>query len=211
MPIDGSTLEDYMKQERAAYYDLVIKLGFHGKMFKRPKNSVRVIIIPPSAEIQKFANYKSLNKSIDAIREYKDKWNNYVINFEPGPWFSKEGITQVEGLSGASIKYVIKRQTPMKYYSDKQTWGVDEMELIQHGYPGGSTETFKIRTINPVVLWSEARTVFCEIVSPSNAELKVPPIRVERPKREKREREIPKEDSKKKTTTGKKPSAPGTS
>lgn len=30
--------------------------------------------------------------------------------------------------------------------------------------------------------------MFCEIVSPANAELKVPPIRVERPQREKRDR-----------------------
>jgi hypothetical protein len=89
MPVDGSTLEDYIKNKKSSYYDLIIKLGFHGKFFKRPKNSAWLIIVPPSGELSKFSSYMNLNRSMDAIRDFKDRWNNYYINFDVMPWFSK--------------------------------------------------------------------------------------------------------------------------
>jgi hypothetical protein len=86
MPI-YSTLEDFMKKEKAQYYDTIIKLGFHGRYFKNPKRSVRIIIIPTSAQIAFFSKYGDLPKSKDAIIDFRDKWRNHYIDFEVPAWF----------------------------------------------------------------------------------------------------------------------------
>lgn len=119
MPLDGSTLEDYIKSKKSQYYNLIINFGFHGKFFKWPKNAAWLVIIPASGSMSKFQEYASLERSIDAIRSFKDKWNNHYVNFDAGPWFSKSGVNEIEGISGARYKCVLKRSTPMKYYEDK--------------------------------------------------------------------------------------------
>jgi hypothetical protein len=76
----------------------------------------------------------------------------------------------------------------MKYYEDKQNWGADEMELIQHGYDGGKTETYKIKSINPVIIWGEPRIIYCEFAD-STAELKIPQHKIEKPKFDRKKKE----------------------
>jgi hypothetical protein len=52
------------------------------------------------------------------------------------------------------------------------------MEITFHGYSGDKTETYKLKTLNPVVIWGEPRVIFCELVD--GKDLQTPVKKVEK-------------------------------